>query len=382
MVVLFSGLLLYLFFGEAFKTGAQKASYQWNLPKGFPTPLVPKENPMSAAKVELGRHLFYDVRLSINEKTSCATCHQQERAFTEPKARSVGTTGEVHPRNSMSLANVGYAPTLNWENPSVKQLEHQVLTPMFGEDPIELGMVGKEKLLIERLRAEPRYPTLFSEAFPGERELFTLNQITQSIASFVRSLISGNPPYDKFRYQNMPNAISESAKRGEELFFSERLECFDCHAGFNFSGSQVFVGRESVELGFENNGLYNIDRKGAYPKDNAGLYEFTGKTDDMGKFKVPTLRNIELTAPYMHDGSIATLEEVIEHYKAGGRTISAGEYKGDGSKNPFKSSFVRGFDLTDQEKADLIAFLKSLTDKEFITDPRFADPWKQKPINR
>lgn len=374
-VAVFGGLSVFLFSQGTFRTEAQRTAYQWKLPKGFPTPLVPKDNPMTDAKVELGRHLFYDVRLSINEKTSCATCHLQERAFTEPKERSVGTTGEVHPRNSMSLANVGYAPTLNWANPSVKLLERQVLTPMFGEDPVELGMAGKEKLLIERLKAEPRYVTLFRNAYPREKEQYSLNQITHAIASFVRSMVSGNSPYDKFRYQKHANAISDSAKRGEELFFSERLECFDCHAGFNMSGSQAFVGRESAELGFENNGIYNIDGKGGYPSDNTGLFEFTGKADDMGKFKVPTLRNIELTAPYMHDGSIATLEDVIEHYKAGGRKISHGEYKGIGSENPHKSSFVRGFDLTEQEKADLIAFLRSLTDREFITDPRYSNPW-------
>lgn len=375
-IAVFGGLSVFLFVQNAFLAGAQRTAYQWKLPKGFPTPLVPKDNPMSEAKVELGRHLFYDVRLSINERTSCATCHLQERAFTEPKTRSVGTTGEVHPRNSMSLANVAYAPTLNWANPSVKLLQRQVLTPMFGENPVELGMAGKENLLIERIKAEPRYAKLFAAAYPGEKDRYTLNQITHAIASFVRSMISGNAPYDKFRNQKIANAISDSAKRGEELFFSERLECFDCHGGFNMSGSQAFVGRESTELGFENNGIYNIDGKGGYPKDNTGLFEFTGKADDMGKFKVPTLRNIELTAPYMHDGSIATLEEVIEHYKAGGRTITTGEYKGIGSDNPHKSSFVRGFDLTEQEKADLIAFLRSLTDNEFVTDRRYSNPWK------
>ena len=341
-----------LFLGDNFLTSkAQTGEYQWNLPKGFPVPFVPKENPMTEAKVALGRHLFYDKRLSINEKTSCATCHLQERAFTEDRTVSVGNTGEFHPRNSMSLANVAYSPTLNWANPTTTHLELQVLIPMFGESPVELGMAGKENLLIERLKSEPLYENLFAAAFPEAKEKFTLNQITNALASFVRSMISANSPYDRYRYQKDKNAISDSAKRGEDLFFSERLECFDCHAGFNFSGSQKFVGRESAELGFENNGLYNLDKKGAYPIDNTGLYEFTGKAEDMGKFKVPTLRNIELTSPYMHDGSIKTLEEVIEHYKAGGRTIKEGKFSGNGSENPNKSSFVRGFDLSEQENA-------------------------------
>lgn len=363
---------------QKLQTSAQTSEFRWYLPKGFPVPIVPEDNPMTDEKVELGRHLFYDVRLSINEKTSCATCHLQSKAFTEDKTLSVGTTGEVHPRNSMSLANVAYSPTLNWANPTTKHLETQVLIPMFGENPVELGMSGKEDLLFKRLKTEPRYEKLFADAFPESKEKITLNQITNALASFVRSMISGNSPYDKFRYQKIPNAISDSAKHGEKLFFSERLECFDCHAGFNFSGSQTFVGRESAELGFENNGLYNIDGKGAYPLDNTGLFEFTAKKDDMGKFKVPTLRNVELTAPYMHDGSIATLEEVIDHYKSGGRTIKSGKFAGNGSENPFKSSFVGGFNLTAQEKSDLINFLKSLTDTEFINNPKFGNPWEKK----
>jgi len=360
-------------------SNAQTVEYRWNLPKGFPTPNVPAGNPMTDAKVELGRHLFYDKRLSINEKTSCATCHLQEKAFTEDKKTSVGTTGEIHPRNSMTLTNVVYNPSFNWANPAVVRLERHAHLPIFGTSPIvEMGMEGKEDLLLERIKNEPVYQKLFAEAFPNEDRKFVLNQVMRSLASFVRSMISGNSPYDKYRYGKQTDAISESAKRGEKLFFSERMECFDCHAGFNFSGTMNFVGKSDEPSQFENNGLYNIDGKGAYPLENTGLFEITNKKEDMGKFKVPTLRNIELTAPYMHDGSIATLEEVIEHYKAGGRTIAEGKYAGKGSENPYKSSFVRGFRLFPEEKQDLIAFLKSLTDKDFITNPKFSNPWEKK----
>lgn len=358
---------------------AQTVEYRWNLPKGFPTPNVPAGNPMTDAKVELGRHLFYDKRLSINEKTSCATCHLQEKAFTEDKKTSVGTTGEIHPRNSMTLTNVVYNPSFNWANPAVVRLERHAHLPIFGTSPIvEMGMEGKEDLLLERIKNEPVYQKLFAEAFPNEDRKFVLNQVMRSLASFVRSMISGNSPYDKYRYGKKTDAISESAKRGEKLFFSERMECFDCHAGFNLSGTTNFVGKSDEPTQFENNGLYNIDGKGAYPSENVGLFEITNKKEDMGKFKVPTLRNIELTAPYMHDGSIATLEDVIEHYKAGGRTISEGKHTGKGSENPYKSSFVNGFRLSAKEKQDLIAFLKSLTDRDFITNPKFSDPWAKK----
>lgn len=360
-------------------TAKKTDEYNWNLPKGFPTPNVPEGNPMTEAKVELGRHLFYDKRLSINEKTSCATCHLQEKAFTEDKKTSVGTTGEIHPRNSMTLANVVYNPSFNWANPAVTRLERHAHLPIFGTSPIvEMGMEGKEALLLERLKNEPVYQKLFAEAYPNEDRKFVMNQVMRSLASFVRSMISGNSPYDKFRYGKQQDAISESAKRGQHLFFSERLECFDCHAGFNLSGAVNFIGKSDEPTQFENNGLYNIDGKGAYPTDNVGLFEATNKKEDMGKFKVPTLRNIELTAPYMHDGSIATLEEVIEHYKAAGRTISDGKYAGKGNENPYKSSFVNGFRLTESEKQDLVAFLKSLTDTEFINNSKFSNPWEKK----
>ncbi len=371
-----AGILLYSSMPKADAQSKTAEAYDWRLPKGFPVPRVPPDNPMTTAKVELGRHLFYDKRLSINEKTSCATCHLQERAFTEDKKLSVGTTGEVHPRNSMSLANVAYAASLNWANPSVIHLERQPMDPIFGEDPVEMGMAGKEDLLIARLKAEPLYARLFADAFPDDARRITLTQVNYSLASFVRSLISGNSPYDKYKYGKQPDAISKAAIRGEQLFFSEHLECMDCHTGFNLSGASNYIGKAVEKTEFENNGLYNIDGKGGYPPNNTGLFEFTNDREDMGKFKVPTLRNIELTAPYMHDGSIATLDDVIGHYKAGGRTIKDGPNAGDGSKNPFKSSFVSGFRLAAAEKADLIEFLLSLTDKEFIKDPRFSDPWK------
>ena len=379
-LAIFVGVVLVISVQDMIKTSAQSKpsdKFSWRLPKGFPTPLVPADNPMTEAKVELGRHLFYDKRLSINEKTSCGTCHIQEKAFADGKSLGVGTTGEVHPRNSMGLANAAYAASLTWANPSVILFERQALVPLFGETPVEMGLSGKEELLIDRLKNEPRYAKLFADAYPTSGGKYSLDQITHSLASFVRSLISGNSPYDRYRYQEQTDAISTSVKRGEQLFFSERLECTDCHNGFNLSGTSNYVGKQIEINEFQNNGLYNIDGHGGYPKDNTGIYEFTRDAEDMGKFKVPTLRNIELTAPYMHDGSIATLEDVIEHYKAGGRMIKDGPNKGNGSENPFKSGFVRGFDLTEQEKADLIAFLRSLTDEQFVTDPRFSDPWKK-----
>lgn len=328
---------------------------------------------MTAAKVELGRHLFYDTRLSVNGKQSCASCHEQAKAFTDGKARAVGTTGEIHPRSSMSIVNIAYTPVLTWANPNMKQLERQALVPMFGEHPVELGLSGKENEVIAKLKDEPRYQKLFPAVF-GNPDTFTIENITKAIAAFERVLISGDSPYDRY-LNGQRNAITASAKRGEALFYGERLECFHCHGGFNFSQTTDHVGKAFAEIEFHNTGLYNLDGKGAFPKDNQGTFDITQRSEDMGKFRAPTLRNIAVTAPYMHDGSIGTLEEVIDHYSAGGRTIRTGEFKGVGSTNPNKSAFVKGFKLSPQEKRDLLAFLKSLTDEKFLTDQRFKNPW-------
>lgn len=160
------------------------------------------------------------------------------------------------------------------------------------------------------------------------------------------------------------------------LFFDEKTECFHCHGGFNFSQSHFDRSQLFAETVFFNNGLYNIGGTGHYPPGGEGIYEMTGKAEDMGRFRPPTLRNITLTAPYMHDGSIPTLEAVVRHYNAGGRNITSGKYAGDGRLHPNKSSFIRPIGLTEAEIQDLLAFLESLTDRDFVTNPRFANPWK------
>lgn len=348
--------------------------WRWELPAGFPAPKIPADNPMTATKVELGRHLFYDTRLSVNGTQSCASCHEQAKAFTDGKARAVGATGEIHPRSSMSIVNIAYTPVLTWANPNMKQLERQALVPMFGEHPIELGLAGKENEVLAKLKAEPRYQKLFPEVFGNAADPFTIENITNAIAAFERVLISGDSPYDRY-LNGQRNAISLSAKRGEALFFSERLECFHCHGGFNFSQTTDHVGKAFAEIEFHNTGLYDLDGKGAYPPENTGVHEITNRAEDMGKFRAPTLRNIAVTAPYMHDGSVATLAEAIDHYAAGGRATGSGANKGLRRDNPHKSAFVKGFRLTPREKLDLINFLKSLTDEQFLRNPRFSNPW-------
>jgi cytochrome c peroxidase len=348
---------------ERTRERAALGDYDWQLPPGFPYPKVPADNLMSPARVSLGRYLFYDKRLSLNQTQSCASCHRQHLAFTDGKPRGIGSTGQRHPRGSMSLINVAYQPVLTWANPLMRQLEQQAAVPLFGDHPVELGMAGKEDLLIARLRQLPVYRKLFAAAFPEDNSPFTISNVAKAIAAFERTLIAGDSPYDEYRRGDDPNAISAAAKRGEALFFSERLECFHCHGGFNFTGTVEYYGKSFVEVEFHNTGLYTT-----YPEPNVGLFEFTRQPDDHGKFKAPTLRNIAVTAPYMHDGSIRTLEEAITHYARGGR-----------ADHPNKSEFIKPIDLTPAERRDLIAFLHSLTDKSALTNPAWSNPWLPRP---
>lgn len=353
---------------------ARDPAWDWSLPGDVPAPQVPADNPMSSAKVELGRWLFYDIRLSGNETMSCASCHIQALAFTDGVSRSVGSTGVAHPRSSMSLVNVAYASRLTWANPLLDRLEDQALTPLLGDRPIEMGLRNGEQRFAELLRSEPNYSQLVQQAFPDDADPHSMLNGVRSIAAFMRTINSFNAPYDRYM-RGDAEAISESAERGIDLFFSERLECFHCHGGFNFTDSTTHAGSDVDRVGYHNTGLYNLNGVGAYPADNTGLFDMTGEPRDMGRFKAPSLRNIAVTAPYMHDGSVATLEDVIANYERGGRRIEDGEQAGDGRLSPFKSEFITGFELTAGERADLLAFLESLTDDSVLTDPRFSNPF-------
>jgi cytochrome c peroxidase len=351
-------------------------NYRWSLPERIPRPEVPIDNPMTATKVSLGRRLFYDTRMSVNGTTSCATCHIQALAFTDGKPRAIGATGEIHPRGSMSLVNTAYASRLTWANPLLEHLEDQALTPMFGEKPIEMGMGGREDVLVDLLRTDEQYANLFPNAFPDDADPHSVLNSVRAIAAFVRSIVSFKSPYDAYLAGDL-TAMDSSAERGMDLFFSERLECFHCHGGFNFTDSTTHENARVDRFGFHNTGLYNLDANGAYPVDNTGLFDMTGERRDMGRFRAPTLRNVAVTAPYMHDGSIATLEDVIAHYERGGRLIVDGPNTGDGRRSPFKSEFLRSFELTDEERSDLVSFLHALTDESVITDPTLSDPFRQ-----
>jgi len=358
--------------GEGGGTGG--SAWVWDLPPGFPVPKVPEDNPMSTEKVELGRHLFYDRRLSRNGEQSCADCHKQELAFTDGLATAVGSTGQAHPRGSMMLGNVAYAGALTWANPVLLSLETQAAVPIFGTAPVELGWNGAEDELVARLAEDDRYVAMFAAAFPDAPEVST-SSIVRALSSFERVLITGRSPFDRYAYGGEADALSASAKRGMDLFNGHPFECFHCHAAFNLQDSVDYEGNGFPTIRFHNTGLYNLGGTGAYPEPNRGIYELTGVETDMGRFRAPSLRNIAVTAPYMHDGSIETLDEVLDHYAAGGRTIEDGPNAGVGSENPYKSSLVPGFEITAAQREDFLAFFDALTDDEFLSNPAFSDPW-------
>ncbi|MBK6489544.1 MAG: di-heme enzyme [Gemmatimonadetes bacterium] len=350
------------------------ADFTWTLPTGWTPPSVPADNPMSPAKVELGRRLFYDTRLSGNGGFSCASCHRQEFGFADARNIPVGSTGEPHPRNSMGIANSAWLTLFNWADPLTPSLEQQALVPMFGDRPVELGLKGQEAALLDRIRAVSLYRTLFAASFAGQPDPVTVPNLTRALAAFERTVIAIDSPYDRAQ-RGQAGAMSAAAVRGEQLFSSAELACAQCHPAPFFTTAAELVGTGGATgTTFANNGLYNVGGDGSYPTGNRGLIDRTGQPDDMGKFRVPSLRNLAFTFPYMHDGSISTLDEVVEHYARGGRVIVTGPNAGDGRLSPRKDPRIRAHTLTTQDKGDLVAFLRSLSDSALVTAPRFANP--------
>lgn len=303
------------------------------VPSDFPPIKSPEDNELTKERAALGKTLFFDKRLSRDASISCASCHLQEHAFADPETLSVGVQGQIGTRNAPALVNVAWGKSFFWDG-GVPSLERQVLVPIM--NPIEMDMTMAE--VEERLKKDEKLSSQFLEAYGEGPSDFT---ITRAIASFMRTLVSGESAWDRYR-RGDESALSASAERGLALFQGERAECFHCHVGFNFTNEA-----------YRNNG--------ARPDDpDIGRELLTQNELDRGKFKVPTLRNVAVTAPYMHDGSIETLREVIEVYSQGGRG------------HPNTDPLISPLDLTEEEKEDLLAFLESLTDEKFLSDPRFA----------
>lgn len=365
-------------------------TYQWNLPAGFPTPKVPADNPMSEAKVSLGRFLFYDRKLSGNETMSCSSCHLQELAFSDGKALPSGITGQVHPRNSQHLSNVAYLPRITWNNPILKSLEQQALVPLFGESPIELGLTNNDYL--DKIKATENYKSLFANAFSNDPDPVTEKNIRLAISAFQRSIISGNSPFDKAVYQKDNSALSASALRGMAFFNSETAECFHCHGGFNFTDTITHNATVFEEVFYHNNGTHTKAFLDSLSKEKQGLKEITGLDSDQGKFKSPSLRNISVTFPYMHDGSImcdASANPELAQGLAVGATRETcarnalskviDQYARGGNGHPnVDSTLIRPFSIQPQEKEDLINFLFALKDDEFLQNTKFSNPFPRR----
>lgn len=350
--------------------------WHWDLPKGIPEPWLSPESSMSVAKFELGRHLFYDKRLSGNGTFACSSCHFQHLAFTDGKALPTGSTGEQTLRSAQSIVNSAYHPTITWANFSLSTLEQQALVPMLGENPVEMGMTDANiPTILNRLKQDSNYQIMFKAAFPNQVDAISLNSIVMALTSFERGVLSFNAKYDQVGRGDAK--YSDAEARGQKLFFGEKGQCSQCHSGFNFTEMTRHVNTPNTfQDVYRNTGLYNLNGNGDYPNNNQGIIGVSNKPDDMGKFRVASLRNIAVTAPYMHDGSIATLEEVLDMYAAHGRNIATGVNAGDGRANLYKDKRLNKITLSPTERSDVIAFLKTLTDETLLTDARYADPFK------
>jgi cytochrome c peroxidase len=363
-----------------------RSDWVWDLPPGFPIPTVPSDNPMTRAKVELGRHLFNEKRLSGDRSMSCGSCHIQSLAFSDGKQFPTGITNEAHPRNSQHLSNVVYQSRLTWNNPQMVNLEIQSRVPLFGESPVELGLSNNEYLQL--LKSDQLYRNLFTNAYGNADSAVTEQNIRFALSSFQRSMISGRSPFDNISNRQSVSISSsqvQSINRGNAFFNSEVAECFHCHGGFNFTDTNLHSGQVSAEFAYHNNGTHTKAFYDALPLEKQGLKAITLLETDQGKFKAPSLRNIGLTFPYMHDGSIMcddsenpkiTLGKTIESCARNALGKVLEQYKAGGLAHPAKDgTLIRPFLMSDQEKADMINFLLSLTDEQFINDRAFSNPF-------
>lgn len=303
------------------------------IPEHFPAIPCPDDNSFSLEKWELGKQLFFDPAMSLDSSVSCASCHIPGMSFTDGLPQSIGIEGRIGKRNSPSLANVAYHPYYTREG-GVPSLEMHVLVPLQEHDEFDFNIV----LLSERLNRDNQYISMAQKAYGRSPDPFV---ITRALAVFERSLISGNSPYDRYLLDDDPEQMSPAALRGMVLFFSSRTQCGQCHNGFNFTN-------------------YTLENNGLYPEySDPGRYRLTGLEEDRARFKVPSLRNVSMTGPYMHDGSMSSLTEVVAHYNSGG------------ASHPNKSPLIRELGLSPAEQSDLVAFLESLTDRSFTDNPLF-----------
>jgi cytochrome c peroxidase len=304
---------------------------------------------------ELGHSLFFEKKLSINQTKSCATCHDPQFAFTDGYRRSLGVYADRVLHNAPSCLNLTTYQSFNWDSPSIKTIFQQSAKPLFTKHPAEMGMTANDSVLFSMFANDDLYKPLFKKTFPMDKNPYTWANIRKALAAYTEKLVARNSQYDKW-LNGDSTALSASAKRGYDLFFSKKMACGDCHGGKDLSLTKVDT------TNFHNIGLYE-----KYPDKDAGVH-------GRGRFRTPTLRNIAITAPYMHDGSVATLGELIRIFERGGRMVNYGSNKGDGALNPYKSPRIKGFTLSDTERQDVFNFLFSLTDTSYLKKPFYLAP--------
>lgn len=318
-------------------------------------------------QTDLGRYLFYDIRISWNQSKSCGTCHNPNFSFTDGYKRSLGIYADVLQRNTAPLFNLSELKYLTVADSNIKTLIRQIDNPLFNEHPLEMGVRGHENEILERFKRDKFYKLQF------EKLKMSINwqNIKLTITKFVNSLKSYQSPYDQ--YLKGTYTMTDQQKRGMNLFYSDSLACSKCHSGINFSEPTFLNKNNKVEY-YYNTGLYNVNEKNEYPQYDTGLSQVTHNQEDMGKFRVPSLRNLTFTAPYYHDGSAESLMEVIRNYERGGRLINNGQYKGDGFYNRYKHPLIKGFNLTTSDRISLVKFLETLSDTNFIHNTKYQDP--------
>lgn len=330
-------------------------SYTLEVPDYFPLPIVDESNPLTVEGIELGRRLFYDPIMGRDSAFACADCHKQELAFTDGRALAVGVGGRTGERSAMSLVNLVFNPNgFNWDGRFGKLWEQAV-------HPVEnmLEMDEDWENVLRRLRRNTDYPARFRAAFGISRTSEISQELAvKAIAQFESTIISGDSHFDRVVYQNTEFFTEEEQLGADSLFFVEDVPpgvlhpgCGHCHNAPSFGDNR-----------FKNNGLEDVASLEDFP--DKGFGDVSGSRFDNGKFRTPTLRNIALTAPYMHDGRFATLEEVLDSYAAGGHGVE--------NEDPN----ITGFPLDERKKAAIIAFLHSLTDESLLTDQRYANPFE------
>lgn len=322
-------------------------------------------------KVTLGHYLFFEKKISLNQTKSCASCHAPQFAFTDGYRTSVTALGENVKHNAPSLINIALHKRFDWQHPDVTSLAQQIKRPLYGTHPVELGTQKAIPNIAWLIKNDSLYHSLWEKAFPVRLNTIEA-EVEQAIVAYVSVLQSHQSKFDLF-LSGREEVLNMSERNGFQLFCSKRLQCSTCHPPPEFT---LATQTNQIDRIYRNTGLYACQSTQLYPFHDPGISVYTQKKSDNGKFKIPSLRNIMLTSPYMHDGSVATLSEVLDIYALGGRIMMQGPYQGDGRLHPYKDSLIGGFILTPDEKKDLLAFFQTLTDSSIFTNKLFQYPEK------